>query len=327
MPMLDLLHTTDLLNRDAIRTPFARWADDLHGICGSFSPVMRDGSRVVRGEARRIEACGIEFSHISNDLDMVRRDWDDVRRDEFEQIFVVMQIEGTCGVEHMDRQSLLDVGDCILIDSTRPTHFHFGGNYSNHISMNFPRHLLGIGSAENFEVARRIQGVDLMAIMLRNLAARVLRSGAGEEQADDLRDMLVNTTRLAFQTEEDFAAYCGQSGDRVPFRLKLVEFLIDRHLTDPALSARWLAEKAGVSMRVLQLHFQALDMTCTTFIRDKRLRLARERLVGMDPSRGEATIAGIAYAVGFNDLSYFNRCFKELFGCRPGDVVGTSLRN
>ncbi len=49
----------------------------------------------IRGEARRINACGMEFSHISNDLDRIHRDWDDVRRDRVEQLFLIVQLEGS----------------------------------------------------------------------------------------------------------------------------------------------------------------------------------------------------------------------------------------
>ena len=29
----------------------------------------------------------------------------------------------------------------------------------------------------------------------------------------------------------------------------------------------------------------------------------------------------VAYSVGFNDISYFNRSFRKLFDCSPKDVV------
>lgn len=325
--MLDLLDSAKLLNRDKIRTPFTRWADDLHEICGSFSPVIRKGDREVCGEARRIVACGIEFSHISNDLDLVRRDWEDVRRDETEQIFLVMQLEGSCGVEHTDRQSTLNVGDCILIDSTKPTYFHFGGEYSNHISMNLPRHMLDRAGEDDLRIASRISGSGLMAIMLRNLTARILEEAAEPEPGSSLRRLVVNTTRLAFGSGVNSGAALESDGDRLSWRLHLVETLIDRHLTNPGLSAKWLARKTGVSMRVLQLHFQNLDMTCTTFIRDKRLRLAHERLSSSAFATDATTIAEVAYSVGFNDLSYFNRCFRHLFDCRPSDLLAHRIRN
>ena len=36
---------------------------------------------------------------------------------------------------------------------------------------------------------------------------------------------------------------------------------------------------------------------------------------------GEATIAEVAYSTGFNDISYFNRSFKEAFLQSPRDFL------
>jgi AraC-like DNA-binding protein len=35
--------------------------------------------------------------------------------------------------------------------------------------------------------------------------------------------------------------------------------------------------------------------------------------------RGSATISEIAYSVGYSNVSYFNRLFKEEYGCTPKD--------
>jgi len=34
----------------------------------------------------------------------------------------------------------------------------------------------------------------------------------------------------------------------------------------------------------------------------------------------EQAVSAIAYGVGFGDLSYFNRCFRRLYGITPRDV-------
>jgi AraC-like DNA-binding protein len=39
-----------------------------------------------------------------------------------------------------------------------------------------------------------------------------------------------------------------------------------------------------------------------------------ERLLTED---GSATVTDVAYAVGFNSLSYFCRCFQEAYGVTP----------
>ena len=109
--------------------------------------------------------------------------------------------------------------------------------------------------------------------------------------------------------------------DSASKRLEIVDILIDRHLTDAELGAKWLATQIGVSIRTLQEDFQGLGVTCTTVIRDRRLRLARERIEQIREAGSKETIAEVAYSTGFNDISYFNRSFKELFACAPRDLL------
>ncbi len=173
-------------------------------------------------------------------------------------------------------------------------------------------------------MARTLEGADRMAAMLRALGARVLATPESDPDATRLRQLMLDATRHAFEADPQVAPSFEQLGDRASRRLQMVDILIDQHLTSSYLSAKWLADKVGVSMRVLQLHFQGLSMTCTTFIRDKRLRLAREMIRRINLQRGTQTIADVAYSAGFNDVSYFNRCFKELFDCAPSDLLKAS---
>ena len=38
-----------------------------------------------------------------------------------------------------------------------------------------------------------------------------------------------------------------------------------------------------------------------------------------------ATLAEIAYTVGFSSPSYFSKCFREQFGYTPSDIPGDSI--
>jgi AraC-like DNA-binding protein len=129
---------------------------------------------------------------------------------------------------------------------------------------------------------------------------------------------MFNATRQAFVSNGDAMCALNDSASR---RLQMVDILIDRHLTESDLSAKWLATRIGVSIRTLQQDFQGMGMTCTTVIRDKRLRLVREKIEQIKDQRSTRTIAEVAYSAGFNDISYFNRSFKDLFDCAPTDLL------
>ncbi len=54
---------------------------------GNFNPQTVERGDDVVGAARRIDVCGMEFAHVSNDLDCISRGWDDIRRDAQEHLF------------------------------------------------------------------------------------------------------------------------------------------------------------------------------------------------------------------------------------------------
>lgn len=318
---MELLRIESLVGRDWSLLSLDQWAEDLHSICGSFNPQATARGDVVKGAARGIDVCGMQFAHVSNDLDLVHRSWDDIRRDTAEHLFLIVQLEGSCGVDHSGHQNTLDVGDCILVDSTKPTTFHFGGHFSNHLSMHLPRQIMYSEKRNDFEVARKLDGFDPMAIMLRALIAKIMSTPETDPAAANLRELMFNATRQAFVAEAPVIEHMQSLRDSAARRLQMVDILIDRHLTDSNLCAKWLATRIGVSIRTLQQDFQGMGVTCTTVIRDKRLRLAREKIEQIKDGRGGHTIAEVAYAAGFNDISYFNRSFRELFDCAPTDLL------
>ena len=52
------------------------------------------------------------------------------------------------------------------------------------------------------------------------------------------------------------------------------------------------------------------------FVMEQRLAAARKALA----AGSTVPILTIAYNLGFNDVSHFNRSFRQRFGCTPSDV-------
>lgn len=105
-------------------------------------------------------------------------------------------------------------------------------------------------------------------------------------------------------------------------RLELVKAEILRQLTDPELSVTAIARRQGVTPRYIQRLFEQEGLTFSEFLRDARLDLARRAL----DTPGAATVSAIAFDAGFNDLSHFNRVFRQRFGATPTEIKATALR-
>lgn len=79
-----------------------------------------------------------------------------------------------------------------------------------------------------------------------------------------------------------------------------------------------LAARHHVSPRYVRLLFEGEGTSFSEFVREERLKQARRMLAS--PRFDALRISEIAYAVGFNDLSYFNRSFRRRFDMTPSDL-------
>src|SRR5690606_22782674 len=91
--------------------------------------------------------------------------------------------------------------------------------------------------------------------------------------------------------------------------------LIEENLSDPGLDYKLLCERTALSRTVLYSKVKTLTgQGVHEFIRSIRLRkslsLLRER---------KLNVSQVAYEVGFNSQSYFNKCFYKQFNISPKD--------
>jgi AraC-like DNA-binding protein len=318
---LELLHSQSLIPVNWSPIPYDQWADDLHSICGSFNPRTTERGRAVTGAARGIDVCGMQFAHVSNDLDRVHRDWEDIRRDSVEHLFLIVQLEGSCGVDHIGQQNTLDVGDCILVDSTKPTTFHFGGAFSNHLSMHLPRQIMYSESEPSSRSPASLQVSIRWRSCCRALIAKIMSTPETDTNSASLKQLMFNATRQAFVADPAI------SGLQSTARQRHAAAADGRHPDRPAPDRHEsLSQVAGDTHRRFDQDIAAGFPRCRRDLHHHHPRQAAAPRQGKDRTdqgcqRGGKTIAEVAYSAGFNDISYFNRSFKELFDCAPTDLL------
>jgi AraC-like DNA-binding protein len=91
---------------------------------------------------------------------------------------------------------------------------------------------------------------------------------------------------------------------------------IRQNLNRPDLSVHSIAARHRVSARYVQKLFEESGSTFTQFVMEERLTAAHKAL----GAQLDTPINTIAYDLGFNDISNFNRVFRRRFGCTPSDV-------
>jgi AraC-like DNA-binding protein len=87
-----------------------------------------------------------------------------------------------------------------------------------------------------------------------------------------------------------------------------------------AFSPRTLAQKLGLSARYVQDLLQETGISFTERVLELRLQKARTMLMSRQHER--LKVGEIAYACGFNEISYFNQAFRRRFGAAPTQFRG-----
>jgi AraC-like DNA-binding protein len=189
---------------------------------------------------------------------------------------------------------------------------------------------------------KRFTNVHLPMLTLRSLAAdvddmvgRELEPGGALSLAMDYSDLLLRYPKAADEAGIAIAnhlmdlaalglgargevAFAAQRGGLRAVRLKGVLTILEKRFTEPNFSAHKLAAAAGLSERYVNELLYGAGASFTERLTELRLRRAAERLAGAKAGR----ISDIAFDCGFNDLSYFNRCFRRRFGLTPSAARG-----
>ncbi|RPH72231.1 AraC family transcriptional regulator, partial [bacterium] len=90
---------------------------------------------------------------------------------------------------------------------------------------------------------------------------------------------------------------------------------IEENIASETLGVEFLSSHIGFSRVQLYRKIKALTGgSVQTLIRNYRLKMAAKLLAG-----SYGTVSEVAFASGFNNLSYFTRCFHDAFGKLPSE--------
>jgi AraC-like DNA-binding protein len=189
---------------------------------------------------------------------------------------------------------------------------------SRHLGLSVPRAAIkslvpDIGAA----FARRIPASSPALQMLMRYLDLAWRDNVvtTPELAAAFTDHVSDLLALALGPRRDAAEEARTRG-LAAARLQAIKDDIADNLGRPDLSVYSVAARHSVSVRHVQRLFEESGCTFTQFVMEQRLTAAHKALA----ARPDVPIFRIVYDLGFNDVSYFNRSFRQRFGCAPSDV-------
>ena len=98
------------------------------------------------------------------------------------------------------------------------------------------------------------------------------------------------------------------------FLNKLIE-IVEENFLNPDLNATYLVSKMNMSQSVVYRKIKTLtDLSISGFIRLTKLKRAAQLLRETDMN-----VSTIVFEVGFSDLKYFRKCFRDYFNDNPSD--------
>ncbi|MDR0412607.1 MAG: response regulator [Dysgonamonadaceae bacterium] len=99
--------------------------------------------------------------------------------------------------------------------------------------------------------------------------------------------------------------------------LKKAVDIIEQNISNEDYDIETFASDIGVSRMQLYRKLEALtSMTVKEFIRNIRIKRAAQLL-----EQNKANVSEIIYQVGFRDLAYFRKCFREQYGTSPSEYA------
>jgi AraC-like DNA-binding protein len=120
------------------------------------------------------------------------------------------------------------------------------------------------------------------------------------------------------------AAELAQKRGAAAARLRGIKAHILAEIANPGLTLTAVATKNAISTAYVRKLFEAEGTNFTEFVLGHRLSLAYRMLT--DRRLIDRSISTIAHDSGFNDLSYFNRTFRRVYGTSPSEARGDGQR-
>ena len=240
-----------------------------------------------------------------------------IAADEADMIFVVTA-DVPLHVAQNGRERILDAGDAIFVRGGERSiiQSHDRAKFTNiSVPIDDLMPLLPVCQNPSMTVVSRQS--DVLGLLLGYVRLFHSQKPHPDElsrlAAGHIRDLMA--AMIGAVPDADPPAY--ERGGMRAARLRAIKADIGRRLCEPGLSIDAIAVCHGISPRYVRKLFQEDQTTFSDFVLFLRLESSQQML--RSPTEAISTIASIAHACGFNDLSYFNRTFRRRCGCTPSE--------
>jgi len=262
---------------------------------------------------RALPDCGISFGLISAT---------DCRRTpqliDSDDIILTVMLSGYGTLHARGQEILIGDGAAVLSCSGDPHRFEIH-THAESVTFRFQRNQIVPVLKNPDTISQRLpSGSD--AVRLLVAYANILRKKdalRSPEAESTVASHLYDIAALALGAGKDQTELATQRG-LAAARLVEAKRIIAQHLTEPDLTPAKVASAMGISVRQLHLLFEPIGITFGQHLMRSRIELSRRAL--LHSASQHRTIADIAFACGFHNLTTFYRAFRQVFNATPREL-------
>jgi len=241
----------------------------------------------------------------------------DIHYDQNQYLQFLLLLNGHGEILQDTRRAILNSGDMILYDSSKPFFLDYSANHRA-LNIKFPKNLINtnLGNVSPF-IAKTLKSDSTMgkltASMVREYAALPDLESIPSELK--LSSALIDIISTALSVEFEADNYVPDSKKRA--KLERIKHSILTHLCEPELNATAIAEMNYMTTRTLNRLFATEGTTAIKWLWEQRLEGAYKMLTEKQVER----VSDVAIHFGFSDFSHFSRAFKNQFGITPKGIL------
>jgi AraC-like DNA-binding protein len=218
---------------------------------------------------------------------------------------------------HRGREFTLRPDSIVLLKFDEPFFAADGSNRKRFTNVHFPTETLrAMVPGVEAMVGCELEPGGALSLAMDYSDLLLQHPEAGDEAGMAIAAHLLDLAAIGLGARGALAVEAQRGGLRA-VRLKAVLTILQRRFAEPDFSAQKLAAEAGLSERYVNELLYEAGASFTTRLNELRIRKAADLL-----ARKAGRISDIAFECGFNDLSYFNRCFRRRFGLTPTAARG-----
>jgi AraC-like DNA-binding protein len=279
----------------------------------------RENWRNFRGKILARRFGGFDVIELECEGHVVARRSEDIARTASDTYYVYCQLADSAWFSQSGREFVAGPGDIVIADPNVPFLTRALGSFNFRI-WRMPRRMLdplrASGGQLMMSCLRRDEPVgSVLSTYLSTLANQTGRMDKIAEEciADNVSRLVAVALGIAPERQGQ-----GREALRNAKFARVLRY-IDCHLAEPDLmTPAAVAVKLGMSVRSLHLLFEHKGVSFGQWVKRRRIEEIKSLLA--NPSAAHRSIAEIAFAWGFDDLSTFYRAFQSIYGVRPGDI-------